>query len=297
MKRLNDSSDVPEARLGILPKTNISSEKKTRLHSTFPRRNGYSRASTKEPEERELVVDSGASVHMVSKKDLNSAEWETMRISKNPTTVITANGEVQTREEATIYVKELDLFVPVMLLEETPAVLLLEKLCEDHGYPYHLDQRSKTTLTKNGKRIDCNISNCLSFVVLGLSTSSSTSSSPASSTSSPQDSVITTEIPSTERSDFVSEESRGKTSRGSAETENQKKMKITKHYEVNFCKMCPNGQRISKRIWWIRMFNRINTLPVLLMNCQWSREQKWYRARVSTVSIPTFRKTEIVTSA
>ena len=57
---------------------------------------------------------------MVSKKDLNSAELETMRISRNPTTVMTANGEVQTREEATVYVKELDLFVTLMLLEETP---------------------------------------------------------------------------------------------------------------------------------------------------------------------------------
>ena len=36
-------------------------------------------ASTKEPEEREFVVDSGARMHMVSKRDLNSAELETMR--------------------------------------------------------------------------------------------------------------------------------------------------------------------------------------------------------------------------
>ena len=53
---------------------------------------------------------------MVSKRDLNSAELETMRTSKNPTTVMTANGEVQTREGATVYVKELDLFVTVILL-------------------------------------------------------------------------------------------------------------------------------------------------------------------------------------
>ena len=41
-------------------------------------------ASTKQPEEREFVVDSGASMHMVSKKDLNSAELETMRTSRSP---------------------------------------------------------------------------------------------------------------------------------------------------------------------------------------------------------------------
>ena len=43
---------------------------------------------------------------MVRGKDLNSIERETVRISKNPTTVDTANGEVLTKEEATVYVKE-----------------------------------------------------------------------------------------------------------------------------------------------------------------------------------------------
>ena len=38
------------------------------------------------PEEREFVVDSGASMHMISKKDLNSAELETVATSRSPTT-------------------------------------------------------------------------------------------------------------------------------------------------------------------------------------------------------------------
>ena len=75
------------------------------------------------PEERELAVDSGASMHMLSRKDLNSSELETVRVSQSPTTVVTANGEVQTKEEATVYVKELDLFVTVKLLEDIPDVL------------------------------------------------------------------------------------------------------------------------------------------------------------------------------
>ena len=105
-------------------------------------------ASTKEREERVFVVDSGASMHMVSKRDLNSAELETARISKNPTTVMTANGEVQTREEATLYVKQLDLFVTVISLENTPAVHSLGKLCEHHGYSYHWTTGQKPHLTK-----------------------------------------------------------------------------------------------------------------------------------------------------
>ena len=84
----------------------------------------------------------------MGRKDLNSAELETVKVSENPTTVAAANGEVQTREEATMYVKELDLFVTVMLLEETHAVLLLRKLCEDHGYSSHWTSGQKTHLTK-----------------------------------------------------------------------------------------------------------------------------------------------------
>ena len=60
-------------------------------------------ASNLKPEEREFVVDSGASMHMISKKDLNDTEMDTLTKSCSPTIVITANGEVQTHEEATVY--------------------------------------------------------------------------------------------------------------------------------------------------------------------------------------------------
>ena len=79
------------------------------------------------------MVDSGASMHMVSRKDLNSAALETVRVSENPTTVVTANGEVPTKEEATVYVRELDLFVTVMLLEDTPALRSLENSAKITG--------------------------------------------------------------------------------------------------------------------------------------------------------------------
>ena len=127
-------------------------------------------------------------MHMYSKRDLGNTELETMKISKNPTTVMTANGEVQTREEATVYVKELDLFVKVMLLEETPAVRSLGTLCEDHVYTFHWISCQKPHLTQKDKRICCNVSNYVPFVVPGLSTNSSTSLSPTSPSSSPQDS-------------------------------------------------------------------------------------------------------------
>ena len=52
-------------------------------------------------------------MHMINKKDLNSAEMDMLTKSCSPTMVITASGEVQTHEEATVYVKELDIFLTV----------------------------------------------------------------------------------------------------------------------------------------------------------------------------------------
>ena len=50
-------------------------------------------------------------MHMISKKDLSNAEMDTLTKSCTPTIVITANGEVQTHEEAVVYVKELEIFL------------------------------------------------------------------------------------------------------------------------------------------------------------------------------------------
>ena len=47
-------------------------------------------------------------MHMITKKDLSDAEMDTLTKSCSPTIVITANGEVQTHEEAIAYVKELE---------------------------------------------------------------------------------------------------------------------------------------------------------------------------------------------
>ena len=63
---------------------------------------------------------------MLNKKDLNFAELEA-KVSKSPTTVLTANGEVRTNQEATVFVKDLNLLVTVMLFEDTLAHLSLRK--------------------------------------------------------------------------------------------------------------------------------------------------------------------------
>ena len=149
-------------------------EVKEHQRATFlsPSENRCLPASTLKPEEREFVVDSRAAMHMISKKDLSDAEMDTLTKSCSPTRVITANGEVQTHEEAIVYVKELDIFLTMKVLDNTPAVLSLGKLCDENGYSYEWINCQKPHLIKDGIRIICNMENFVPIVVPGLSSSS-----------------------------------------------------------------------------------------------------------------------------
>ena len=170
-------------------------------------------ASTLKPEERQFVVDSGVSMHMISKKDLSDAEMDTLTKSCSLTIVITANGEVQTHEEAIVYVKELDIFL-TKVLENTPAVLSLGKLCDENGSSYEWINGQKPHLTKNGIRIPCNTENIVPILVPGFSSSSSGSSSTSktpsrrdnhssSSSSTSSSSPTVSEIQTREREDRI----------------------------------------------------------------------------------------------
>ena len=75
-----------------------------------------------------------------------------------------------------MYVKELDILT-MKVLENTPAVLSLGKLCDENGYSYECINGQKPHLIKDGIRIICNTENFVPIVVPGLSSSSSGSSS------------------------------------------------------------------------------------------------------------------------
>ena len=147
------------------------------------------------------MVDSRASMHTVSRKDLNSAELETARVSKSPTTVVSAIGEVPTKGEATVYVRELDLCVTVMLLEDTPAVLSLGNSAKITGLI--------TIGPKEAKVSNATWRPSYDSLSLVYRQSLSSSSSPTSPTSSSHEAVIPTEHPASTRSESKSEEVRG----------------------------------------------------------------------------------------
>ena len=135
-------------------------------------------------------------MHMISKKDFNSAELETVTRSRSPMTVTTANGEVQTHEEATVYVKELDIFLTMKVFDNTLAVLSLGKLCDENGYSYEWINGQKPHLIKTvfGYSAIRKTSYRSWFLVLSTSSSSSLPSS-TSMTPSRQEILIIPSLP------------------------------------------------------------------------------------------------------
>ena len=92
-RRQSGKSKVPAKQRGSWPKV-LKLKEHERATFFSPSENRCLPISNLKPEEREFVVDSGASMHMISKKDLSDAEMDTLTKSCSPTIVITANGEV-----------------------------------------------------------------------------------------------------------------------------------------------------------------------------------------------------------
>ena len=90
-----------------------------------------------------------------------------LRRSRSSTTVVTATGEVQTNVKAQVYVHDLDLFVTVQILDDTPAVLSPGTLRDEHGYTYERVSGKQPRWTKQGKNILCKTENFVPLVVPG----------------------------------------------------------------------------------------------------------------------------------
>ena len=152
-RRQSGKSKVPAKQRGSWPKVYLKFKEHQRVTFFSPSENRCLPASMLKPEEGEFVVDSGASMYKISKKDLSDAEMNTLTKSCSPTIVITANGEVQTHEETIVYVKELDIFLTMKVFDNTPAVLSLGKLCDENGYSFEWINGQKPHLIKDGIRI------------------------------------------------------------------------------------------------------------------------------------------------
>ena len=89
---------------------------------------------------REIIVDSGASKHMIGINQLRASEKESIRDLSVPFFVQTAHGVVPCLQEARIYIHDLKQWVWAQLLEDSPAVLSLGLLCTQMGYSYYWEE-------------------------------------------------------------------------------------------------------------------------------------------------------------
>ena len=211
------------------------------------------------------------------------------------------------------HVRGLDLFVTVILLQETPAVLFLigKTLWGSWGY-LPLDQRSKTTSDQEmAREHDCNTSNNVAFLL----------------------SLVCQRVPSfncsllhhlhrkipwwcqqIHRKSSIRKKCklrmrglRWDPSRGSSRNRKTQIMdESTKKYEENFSRDLPDWLH-EFREWLMKVLptepwgnpeqGQSRRLPILFTNFLWSREQKWNQVRVSTAFVLTSRMTQIVISA
>ena len=77
-------------------------------------------------------MDNAVEVRMLHhKNELTPIEKVTIRGSKEPTVITTANGKGESTEETTVYVNDLEVFVAIVPLENSPAVLSPGLFCTD----------------------------------------------------------------------------------------------------------------------------------------------------------------------
>ena len=133
----------PGSRTNMFTKS-TGRTKKTRIRFSKTVAGAISRTGISH-EERTFRVDS---MHMMSMSNLTHEEQERFRKSKEFCTITTANGSITTTEEATVYVRDLGMFITVQLSDGSPAVLSLCKCCEAHWFSTH------------GRKHDGKIINC-----------------------------------------------------------------------------------------------------------------------------------------
>ena len=129
-------------------------------------------------DEKKFNVDSGASVHMMSKMDMSPEELETVKASRRPTTVITANGSMYATEEVIVFLKEMDMFVSVQLLEDRHSSNAVSgETLRRKEYSCEWNEGQNPNVIKNNKNVPCTCDNFVPIVGPGLSSETHLTSS------------------------------------------------------------------------------------------------------------------------
>ena len=103
--------------------------------------------------DRNFIIDSGASYHLIGLNKLTEEEKTTIRSVKEPFHIQSANGTLTITEEAHVRVPALNIWIWAQLVEECPAVLSLGILCGKQGWSYEWKSGGQPTMSKGSKSI------------------------------------------------------------------------------------------------------------------------------------------------
>ena len=95
---------------------------------------------------RTWIVDSGSCNHLAGRTSLSQSEQATVRKAARPHKLRTANGVINVDETLPITTDATG-NVEVLLLENSPAVLSLGRLCMEHGFAFEWKPGMRPTLT------------------------------------------------------------------------------------------------------------------------------------------------------
>ena len=104
---------------------------------------------------RVLIVDSGATLHVVDLHGISDAERRTMRKLETPILLLGINGIIKVEYECDVWIFELQMIIPAMLFPGSPAVLSMGKLVKVHGFEMRWKHPSPLTLTRDDVVVQC----------------------------------------------------------------------------------------------------------------------------------------------
>ena len=97
---------------------------------------------------RHFIIDSGASFHLISREELSKKEAAQIRTMKKPIQLRSANGLTTATHDVELCLPGLgNEKVVVLVLEDTPSVLSLGKLCSENGYDHIWKKKTTTSHT------------------------------------------------------------------------------------------------------------------------------------------------------
>ena len=107
-----------------------------------------------------ILVDTGASWHMASRKTLPPEVVRTARRLKIPIKLSTANGDITVSAVVDIKPPGFDHTVEALLLDDTPTVVSVGKFCMDYGFGFYWPPNTAPFLiAPTGEKIDFVVDN------------------------------------------------------------------------------------------------------------------------------------------